>query len=94
MLFNRVTTIACFIAICITAQQRKKILTINLAMLNAKDFDIANAKIIDSDAAAVIYMKQATTHFVGNKKGWFSYVFTCTKRIKIINKRAFDSGNS
>ncbi len=57
--------------------------------VSAKDFD-ASSTIVSPDDAAVILYEAGYTHFVGNKKDWFSYVYTCTKRIKIINKKAFD----
>jgi hypothetical protein len=54
------------------------------------DFSLPNSPIIDSNTNAVILTDAGTTHFVGNKKGWFSYVFKKQIRIKIINKRAFE----
>ena len=92
MFFNRLTTITCFIAICTTAAAQKDI-NYKFGNVTAKDFDISNAAIADSDAAAVVLYEAGSTHFIGNEKGWFSYVFTCTKKIKVINKRAFDASN-
>jgi hypothetical protein len=92
MLFNRLTAIACFIAIY-TAAAAQKDINYKFANVTVKDFDVSNDKIIDSDAAAIILYEAGATHFIGNEKGWFSYVFTCTKKIKIINKRAFDAAN-
>jgi transglutaminase-like putative cysteine protease len=57
--------------------------------VGAKDFDVS-ATIVSPDDAAVILYEAGYTHFAGNKKGWFDYVYTCTRRIKIINKKAFD----
>jgi hypothetical protein len=57
--------------------------------VTAKDFDVSKSKIVDNDAAAVVLYEAGEAHFVGNDKGWFSYVFTCTQKIKIINKKAF-----
>src|SRR4051812_39980104 len=59
--------------------------------VTAKDFDVSNAKILDSDAAAVILYEAGSTHFVGNNERWFNYVYTYTKRMKIINKKAYDA---
>jgi hypothetical protein len=58
--------------------------------ISAKDFNVSSSNIKDSDAAAIILYSAGSTHFIGNDKGWFSYVYTCTKRIKILNKKAFD----
>jgi hypothetical protein len=90
MLFNRVTTIVCFVIISIQGICQKKDADYKFGNVTAKDFEIPSSKIVDSDAAAVILYEAGATHFVGNKKGWFNYVYNCTKKIKIINKRAFD----
>ncbi len=37
----------------------------------------------------MILYEAGSTHFIGNNSNWFSYVYTCTRRIKIINKKAF-----
>ena len=93
MLFNRVTTIVCFVIISLQGICQKKDADYKFGNVTAKDFEIPSSKIIDSDVAAIILYEAGSTHFVGNKKGWFNYVFNCTKKIKIINKRAFDLAN-
>jgi hypothetical protein len=54
------------------------------------DFTLPGSSIIDSSTSAVILTDAGSTNFVGNKTGWFSYVFKKHIRIKIINKKAFD----
>lgn len=56
------------------------------------DFTLPHAAIIDSNANAVILTDAGSTHFVGNKLGWFSYVFIKHIRIKIIDQKAIDLG--
>lgn len=59
--------------------------------ITAADF-IINSPLVDSNASAVIIADVGKTEFVGNEKGWFTYVFKRKKRIKIINKTALDLG--
>ncbi|MEP6750396.1 MAG: DUF3858 domain-containing protein [Bacteroidota bacterium] len=58
--------------------------------VSAQDFDLPASAVIDSSTDAVILSDAGVTEFVGNKKGWFSYVFRRRTRIKILNKKAFD----
>jgi hypothetical protein len=58
--------------------------------VSAKDFDVSSLKIVDSNTDAVVLYASGSTHFIGNNSGSFSYVYTCIRRIKIINKKAFD----
>jgi hypothetical protein len=53
------------------------------------DFNLPSKSIIDSNASAVILSDVGDVHFVGNKEGWFSYVYKRQTRIKILNKKAF-----
>jgi len=46
--------------------------------------------IIDTSVGAVILSDYGAVHFVGNKNGWFSYVYQQHTRIQILNKKAFD----
>lgn len=53
------------------------------------DFDV---KInFDSGAGAIIIADIGKSSFEGNNKGWFSLVYKVTRRLKIINKNAFDA---
>lgn len=61
-----------------------------LSKLTTADFTLPATSIIDSNANAVILADLGDVHFVGNKQGWFSYVYVRQTRIKILNKRAFD----
>src|SRR4051812_8144498 len=68
----------------------QKEVSFKFGSVTAKDFDVSSSKIVDTSDAAVILYEAGNTEFVGNKIGWFSYVYTCTRRIKVINKKAFD----
>ncbi|HEV2482559.1 MAG TPA: DUF3857 domain-containing protein [Puia sp.] len=61
-----------------------------LGKLTPADFTLPAATIIDSNTNAVILADLGDVHFVGNKNGWFSYVYIRQTRIKILNKKAFD----
>ena len=54
------------------------------------DFVLPSRSIIDSNANAVILSDAGDVHFVGNKEGWFSYVYKRQTRIKLLNKKAFE----
>ncbi|MBS1932608.1 MAG: DUF3857 domain-containing protein [Bacteroidetes bacterium] len=70
------------------AQQKEPII---YGKISATDFNLPKSTAIDSNSNAVIIADIGNTSFVGNKKGWLSYVFKRRKRIKIINKKAFDA---
>jgi hypothetical protein len=53
------------------------------------DFSVPASANIDSNTNAVILSDIGSVHFIGNKNGWFSYVFKRQTRIKILNKKAF-----
>jgi hypothetical protein len=55
------------------------------------DFKTPAGPIIDTSAGAVILSDYGAVHFVGNKSGWFSYVYQQHTRIQILNKKAFDA---
>ncbi|MBN8852514.1 MAG: hypothetical protein BGO55_02050 [Sphingobacteriales bacterium 50-39] len=57
---------------------------------NPGDFKTPAGPIIDTSVGAVILSDYGATHFVGNKNGWFSYVYQLHTRIQILNKKAFD----
>jgi len=54
------------------------------------DFVLPKSDLIDSNTNAVIIADVGATNFVGNNKGWFSYIFKRKKRIKILDKKGFD----
>jgi Domain of Unknown Function with PDB structure (DUF3857)/Transglutaminase-like superfamily len=66
-------------------------LAIKFGKITPADFDLSHSQ-YDTGAAAVIIADIGKTTFEGNKrgKGDFSLLFTRFKRIKIINKSAFD----
>jgi len=75
-----------------TAQERSKAATSIQAPAPA-DFVVPASSIIDSNTNAVILSDIGSIHFVGNKQGDYSYVFTKKTIIKIINKKAFNLAN-
>ncbi len=87
-ILKRSIIISCFI-FCSGIVFCQKEADFKFGNVNAKDFDVSSS-IVSPDDAAIILYESGYTHFVGNKKAWFSYVYTCTRRIKIINKKAFD----
>lgn len=62
---------------------------IKFGKIAAQDF-IVNSPLIDSDSKAVIIADIGSTSFVGNNKGWFTYVYKRKLRIKILKKAALD----
>lgn len=54
------------------------------------DFDV-KAPDFDSTANAVVIADIGNSEFVGNSKGWFSLNFKHFKRMRILNKKAFDA---
>ncbi|HXB94350.1 MAG TPA: DUF3857 domain-containing protein [Puia sp.] len=61
-----------------------------LGKITPADFTLPVTPIIDSNTSAIILMDKGEVHYVGNKSGWFSYVYTRQTRIKIINKKGID----
>jgi hypothetical protein len=73
---------------CLRAQDK---LNLKWGKVDAADFALPNSAVIDSNTDAVIIADVGNTSFVGNRKGWFSYVFKRKTRIKILNKKGFDA---
>ena len=69
------------------AQDKAKIQFIKAGQDDFKPFSGAGA---DSTTDAVILSDQGTVHFVGNQKGWFSYVYQRHTRVRILHKKAFE----
>src|SRR5580658_3706620 len=61
-----------------------------LAKITPADFSRPSFPSIDSNSSAVVLADIGEIHFTGNQDGWFSYVLQIHKRIKILNKKAFD----
>jgi len=61
-----------------------------LGKLTAADFTLPATTIVDSNTNAVTLADLGDVHFIGDKRGWFSYVYVRQTRIKILNKKAFD----
>ncbi|HEX5155513.1 MAG TPA: DUF3857 domain-containing protein [Parafilimonas sp.] len=90
MLFNRISLIALLLIVCFsTIAQKKKKDGYKLGEVTAKDFDLSGSDIVTPDDEAVILYEEGSTHFKGNEKGWFTCVFTCTRKIKLIKRNAF-----
>lgn len=60
--------------------------------ISQKDFT-QTAYDIDKSANAVVLADVGSTHFVGNKKGWFTLIFRRRIRIRLLNKQSFDLAN-
>ena len=87
-----IAPVAIFLCLCLTAlssigQDKAKI---SFAKITPADFTLPATPIIDSNASAVILSDRGEVHYIGNKSGWFSYVYTRQTRIKLISKKAFD----
>jgi len=67
------------------AQDKPKFGKITPADFNVKAPDF------DSSADAVVIADIGSSDFVGNSKGWFTLDFRHFKRMKILNKKAFDA---
>ena len=90
MFFNRLAAIASCMVIFPMQSLQAQDADYKFGNVSDKDFDVSSYGIVNDDASAVILYESGETHFIGNKHGWFSYVYTCTRRIKIRDKRAFD----
>ena len=58
--------------------------------ISPKDFDLPSSPVINGKEDAVILSDVGSSRFIGNKKGWFTLVFKCHTRIKLLNERAFN----
>ncbi|MFV0604346.1 MAG: hypothetical protein ACK5NK_00770 [Niabella sp.] len=82
----KVITILCFVYTLTSAQGKKEI---KFGKVTTADFSIPNP-VIDSNVNAVVLADVGISKIEGNNKGWFSLIYTHTKRVKILNKKAFD----
>jgi hypothetical protein len=73
---------ACF------AQDRDKVKHV-LGKVTPTDFKLPATPIIDSNTHAVVLSDEGEVHFIGNKRDWFSYVYTRQTKIMILDKTAF-----
>lgn len=89
MFFRKSVIIFCLAFVCFKAKSQQKDSAYKLTDVTDKDFNVTS-EIVDKDAAAVIMFESGETHFAGNNFGWFDYVYTCKRRIRIINKNAFN----
>lgn len=77
----------CMLSLCSSAQDKAKH---TFGKLLPGDFALPSSKIIDSNASAVILYDIGDVHYVGNKEGWFSYVYKRQTRIRILNKKGLE----
>jgi len=77
----------CFIQSYCIAQDKSNV---QFGKVSPADFNLPSNPIIDSNTDAVILADVGSVHFVGNKHGWFSYVYKKQTRIKIINKKSIE----
>jgi len=64
---------------------------VQFGKVSPTDFQLPANPLIDTNTDAVVLADVGSVHFVGNKKGWFSYVYKRQTRIKIINKKSLDN---
>lgn len=62
---------------------------VNFGKVTPQDF-IINSPVVDAGSSAVIIADVGTTKFEGNAKGWFTYIYKRQRRIKILDKKAFE----
>jgi uncharacterized protein DUF3858/transglutaminase superfamily protein/uncharacterized protein DUF3857 len=74
-------------AISLFAQDKTPV---NFGRVVTEDFNLPKSDLIDSNTNAVILADVGSITFVGNKSGWFNYVFNRKTRIKILNKKGFN----
>ncbi|GAB3014989.1 hypothetical protein GCM10027051_18320 [Niabella terrae] len=60
--------------------------------ISASDFDV-RSPVIDTGTTAVILADIGESKIEGNNNGFFSLVYTHTRRIKILNKNGFDAAD-
>lgn len=65
---------------------------VKFGKVSAADFNVTSP-VIDSNVNAVVLADVGVSRIEGNNKGWFSLIFNRVKRIKILNKKAFDAAN-
>lgn len=62
---------------------------VNFDKIAVKDFSLEGIN-VDTSYGAVVLAEVGKSSFVANKKGFFSIVFKCQKRIKILSQKGFD----
>ena len=75
----------CLAGVSAVAQDKARL---SFAKLTPAAFTLPNNPIIDSNTSAVVLSDKGEVHYIGNKNGWFSYVYSRQTRIKLINKKA------
>lgn len=79
--------------LCISFQaEAQDKLNIKYGKISKDDF-APQAYAIDSNAAAVVLADIGSTQIVGNNSGWFSLEYKHFKRVRILNKNAYDIAN-
>lgn len=62
---------------------------VNFGKITAEDFTV-NSSLINENTNAVIIAEVGNVKFEGNAKGWFTYVYKVQRRIKVLNRKAFN----
>ena len=75
---------------CSTIFAQKK--DIKFGKVTAADFNITSP-VIDSNVNAVVLSDIGISKIEGNSKGWFSLIYNRVRRVKILNKKAFDAAD-
>ena len=89
MLFNRLTAIACSVAISVCTFSQTKELKVKFGDIKPDDFKL-QAYGIDSSAEAVYLDDIGSVNYEGNSLGWFSVNFQTHERIRLLNKNSFE----
>lgn len=62
---------------------------VDFGKVTAEDFAV-NSSLVNENTNAVIIAEVGNVKFEGNSSGWFTYIYKVQRRIKILNRKAFD----
>src|SRR6266705_2942651 len=63
---------------------------IKFGKVSLEDFNLPSSPVINGKEDAVILSDVGSSRFIGNRKGWFTLVFKCHTRIKLLSEKAFN----
>lgn len=90
-MIKRFCLIVSILMCCINSYSQKESLEkIKFGEITNKDFE-PNYKSIDSNAQAVILYYAGSAKYESNNSSWFNVIYTYHKRVRLINKNAFDA---
>lgn len=81
--------LACILPALLHAQDKQ---VIKFGKITAADFNVTSP-VIDSASNAVILADVGISKIEGNSKGFFSLIYTQTRRIKVLNKKGTDAAD-